>query len=61
MLADLRRVQRDSGGGHAVSQTMATPAGSTQPGPTRWLGAGAALVALLAIAFFVYSPGPPRR
>ncbi len=55
MLADLRRVQRDSGGGHAVSQTVARPAGSTRPGRTRWLGAGASLVAVLAIAFFVYS------
>ena len=54
MLADLRRVQRDSGGGPAVSQTVATPAAATRA-RRRWLGTGAALVALLAIAFFAYS------
>ena len=55
MLADLRRVQRDSGGGLAVSQSVTTPAATTRARRTRWLGAGAALVALLTIAFFVYS------
>ena len=55
MLSDVRRVQRDISGAHAASHAHAPAPVRRNRG--RWFGGGAALVALLAVAFFIYSRG----